>query len=48
MAASMGKHQLPIERLKSVEKIRRQEKKSPARKPETTRRRHKAKREKAP
>jgi hypothetical protein len=31
VAASMGKHQLPIERLKSVEKIRRQEKKSLAR-----------------
>jgi hypothetical protein len=42
VVASMGKHRLPAERLKSIDKIRRQEKKSPARKPETTQRRHKA------
>jgi hypothetical protein len=43
----MGKHRLPAERLKSIDKIRRQEKKSSARRPETTPQRHKAKRPKA-
>jgi hypothetical protein len=47
VVASMGKHRLPAERLKGIDKIRRQEKKSPARKPETTRRRHRAERPKA-
>jgi transcription antitermination factor NusG len=47
VVASMGKHRLPAERPKGIDKIRRQEKKSPARKPETTRRRHRAERPKA-
>jgi hypothetical protein len=44
MIASMGKHLLPAERPSSIDKIRRQTKNSPARKPEATRRRHKTKR----
>jgi hypothetical protein len=42
VTASMGRHRLPVANVKGGDKIRRQEKKAPARKPETPRRRHKA------